>query len=131
KGIPEGQMHEFERATRIEENRQIYEECYERACRNFAPFPRARLVRGMVPDTLHDVQIDRVCYLSLDMNIVAPEIAAIEHFWDKLVPGALVVLDDYGWSKYALQQEAMDRFASGKGVRILTLPTGQGLLIKP
>jgi hypothetical protein len=32
---------------------------------------------------------------------------------------------------YAPQKEAMDEFADGKGVKILTLPTGQGLLLKP
>jgi hypothetical protein len=77
------------------------------------------------------VDIRRVCYLSIDMNIVEPEIAAIEFFWDKLSPGAPVVLDDYGWSNYRLQKEAMDRFARQRGVAILTLPTGQGLLLKP
>ena len=28
----------------------------------------------------------KVAYLSLDMNIVVPEIAAIEFFWDRLEP---------------------------------------------
>ncbi len=72
-----------------------------------------------------------MCYLSLDMNIVKPEIAAIEFFWDKLVSGAPILLDDYGWLHYSLQKVEMDKFASKKGVKILTLPTGQGLLLKP
>jgi O-methyltransferase len=65
------------------------------------------------------------------MNIAEPEIAALEFFWDKLVCGALVVLDDYGWLHYSLQKEEMDKFASKKGLEILTQPTGQGLLLKP
>jgi hypothetical protein len=65
------------------------------------------------------------------MNIVQPEIAAMEFFWDNLVPGAAVILDDYGWANYSLQQEAHDRFAAAMGVPILLLPTGQGLIIKP
>lgn len=88
-------------------------------------------MRGLVPDTLPTVPIDRVCYLSVDMNIVEPEVAALEYFWDKLVPGAAVILDDYGWANYQLQQEAHDRFAAARGVPVLHLPTGQGLIIKP
>ena len=42
-------MSEGERATRIAANRMWYEECYEIALRNFAPFPKARLVRGIDP----------------------------------------------------------------------------------
>ncbi len=123
---PQEQMLE-----RSEKSKKYYSECYELTRRNFAQFPNAKLVRGKVPDTLDSVTISKVCYLSIDMNLVEPEIAAIEYFWDKLSPGALVVLDDYGWLAYAPQKEAMDRFADTKGVSILNLPTGQGLILKP
>jgi hypothetical protein len=129
-GIPEEQAKEGEK-DQVRASELTYEDCYDVACRNFEPFPRAKLVRGKVPDTLNSVDIDEICYLSIDMNIVEPEIAAIEFFWDKLVPGAPVLLDDYGWLPHALQKEAMDRFASEKGVKILNIPTGQGLLLKP
>ena len=131
-GIPLEQITEREKALgRIEENLAWFEECYDVARRNFAPYPKAQLVRGRIPDTLSTVTIDQVCYLSLDLNIVEPEIAAMEFFWDKLSPGAPVVLDDYGWLGFAPQREALDAFAARKGVAILNLPTGQGLLIKP
>jgi O-methyltransferase len=131
RGIPESHMAPEERATRIEENASLYSECYELARRNFAPYPRAHLVRGTVPETLASVQIGKVAYLSIDMNIVAPERAAIEHFWPKLVPGGIVVLDDYGWLHFDAQKRSMDEFAARAGVEVLTLPTGQGLLLKP
>ena len=74
----------------------------------------------------------RVCYLSIDMNCVGPEIAAAEFFWDRLVSGAVVLLDDYGAGVWHLaQKRAFDEFARRKGVEILSLPTCQGLLIKP
>lgn len=131
-GIPDDQITPCERLLgRAQENEQLYEDCYERTKVNFSPFPRARLVRGKVPDTLPSVPIDQVCYLCLDMNIVVPERAAIEYFWDKLVPGAPVILDDYGWLNFGEQKEAMDAFAARKGVKIANLPTGQGLLFKP
>lgn len=40
RGIPEEQMRPEERALRVEENASIYEECFDVARRNFAPFPR-------------------------------------------------------------------------------------------
>jgi O-methyltransferase len=130
-GIPEEQLNERERALgRLGEN-SWYPDCWELAKTNFAPFPNARLVRGKVPDTLATVEIDRVSYLSLDMNIALPERAALEFFWPKLVPGALVVLDDYAQKPYEEQKRAIDEFAADREITILTLPTGQGMLIKP
>jgi O-methyltransferase len=131
KGIPEQQMSVRERELRDLENGHMYPDCFDRVRCNFDPFPGATLVQGVVPETLSTVAIDGVCYLSLDMNIAAPERAAIEYFWPKLVTGAVVVLDDYAWQGYDEQKTALDEFAASVGTEILTVPTGQGILLKP
>jgi O-methyltransferase len=131
-GIPEEQMSEEERPFRMDENEAYYRQgSYEIARRNFGQYPSAHLIRGRVPDSLESVRIDAVSYLSLDMNIAAPEVAALEFFWPKLSVGAIVLLDDYGWTHYRPQKVALDRFAAERRTEIATLPTGQGLLIKP
>jgi hypothetical protein len=65
------------------------------------------------------------------MNCSPPEVAAIDFFWDRLLPGAVVLLDDYAYFGYEPQKHAMDAFARQKHVMIASLPTGQGLLLKP
>src|SRR6185312_4428320 len=89
-----------------------YTDCFEKAQRNFAPFFRAKLVRGKIPDTLTAVPIERVAYLSIDMNIEKPERAAIEFFWPKIQRGGVIVLDDYAFGGYEAQHESMDEFAA-------------------
>ena len=84
-----------------------------------------------MPNSFSEVEIDHVAYLSIDMNITFPERKAIEFFWPKLSSGAMVILDDYGWEGYEDQKQSMDEFALSVGVEILSLPTGQGLVIKP
>jgi O-methyltransferase len=131
KGIPVEQISEHENKLDRASLNDAYPECFELAKKNFAPFPRAHLVRGKVPDTLPTVSIDAVSYLSIDMNIAYPERAAIEHFWPKLSPGAVVVLDDYGGTSHGAQRASMDEFAATKNLKVLNLPTGQGMLLKP
>ena len=132
RGIPVEQMTPSEREGIAGwHNREAYEECYDQAVANFAPWERCRLVRGMVPETLCLFPADRqVAYLSIDMNIVAPEIAAIEFFWDRMVPGGMILLDDYGWATHTAQRDAFDAFAARQNIMILTLPTGQGLIMR-
>lgn len=131
-GIPEEQMTAAElNGIGGWHNRHSYRECFETAVVNFAAFPRCRLVRGKVPETLAAFPADRpVAYLSIDMNIVLPEIAAITFFWERLVPGAMVLLDDYAWATHRDQKAAFDAFAEARGAMILTLPTGQGLIVR-
>lgn len=98
---------------------------------NFAEWPNVHVVAGRVPESLVPVPIARVAFLHLDMNCAAPEIAALEHFWPRLAPGAVVLLDDYAYHGYGEQKRAMDTWARGHGVAILSMPTGQGLLLRP
>lgn len=107
-----------------------YEECYAEVKETFKDF-NVQIIKGTVPDTLPQVETKKVCYLSIDMNCVAPEIAAAEFFWDKLASGAPLVLDDYGWAGHIEQKRAFDAFAAQRGVQVLSLPTGQGLIFKP
>jgi hypothetical protein len=65
------------------------------------------------------------------MNCSPPEIAAMNFFWDRLVPGAVIFLDDYEYLGGKSQKHAMDAFGKEKQVMIASLPTGQGLLMKP
>ena len=99
--------------------------------RNFAQWRNVAIIEGPIPDTLAQARPARVAFLHIDMNCSPPEIAAIEHFWDRLSPGAPVLLDDYAYHGYGTQKIAMDAFARRKGVAIVALPTGQGLLLKP
>ena len=49
-----------------------------------------------------------------------------------MVKGGVIVLDDYGYANATNEQKvAHDLFAKSKKVEILSLPTCQGLLIKP
>ncbi|MBI1983200.1 MAG: hypothetical protein HYS61_03270 [Acidobacteria bacterium] len=130
-GIPLEQLTEDERAQGIEGHNAFYFDCYDQVCKTFATFPGARVIRGRVPDTLTQIDSQAICYLSIDMNSVVPEIAAGNYLWPRLVSGALVILDDYGWRPHINQKHAWDAFAADRGLKVLALPTGQGLLIKP
>jgi len=116
---------------RRDSNADGYEECYDAVKRTFSDFPNVIIVKGAVPETLKEVNASKIAFLSIDMNCVEPEIAAAEYFWSRLSSGAVIVLDDYGWSGHILQKEAFDRFAVERGVQVLSLPTGQGVIIKP
>lgn len=109
-----------------------YEPCYDAVVRTFSPYDKqVRIIKGIVPDTLPQVDAEQIAFLSIDMNTRDPEIAAAECFWDRLVSGAVIVLDDYGWRKHIEQKKAFDDFARKRGTAVLALPTGQGLIFKP
>lgn len=118
-------------ATKEENAWTGYYDCYADVQESFAPFPNVELVRGLLPGSLSDVSLDRISYLSVDLNIAETEREVIEELWDRLSPSAMVVIDDYGWKHHQETYEVWNEFSSSKGTMVATLPTGQGLLIKP
>ena len=102
----------------------------ERVCANYAEWPNVEIVRGAVPDVLSTLSIQKVAFLHIDMNCAFPERAALEHFWNLLSPGAIVLLDDYVYFGNECLTTAIDSAAASLGTEVLALPTGQGLIIK-
>jgi hypothetical protein len=129
-GITVEQLTERERMMERERMNNKYLHGFETVQATFAPFRNVVLVKGKVPDTLPQVKSGKVAYLSIDMNAVLPEIAAAEYFWEKLSPGAFMLLDDYGFAAHIEQKLAFDAFARERGIEIFSLPTGQGLIMK-
>jgi hypothetical protein len=96
----------------------------------FSQWQNVNVIEGSVPGTLPLVHADEIAYLHLDMNASAPEVAALEYFWERLVPGAVVLFDDYGYRGYEAQRHALGALARRRDFPIASLPTGQGLLIR-
>lgn len=131
-GLDERYLTEGERSNRakLDHLRPYYANQYDFVSSHFSRYPDVHLVKGAVPETLGQVRIDRIAYLSLDMNCAPPELAAAEYFWDRIVPGGMILLDDYGFVSYEDQKRGFNAFAAAHGCEVLALPTGQGLLIK-
>jgi Methyltransferase domain len=96
---------------------------------NFAEWPNAIVVQGAVPEVLDSVNIGPVAFLHIDMNCALPEQRALAYFWERLSPGAVVLLDDYAYAGHEYQRDTIDAFARLKGIEVLSLPTGQGIII--
>ncbi len=102
----------------------------ERVRANFSEWPNAVVVPGTVPDVLDTVNFQDVAFLHIDMNCALPERTALEFFWHRVSPGGMVLLDDYAYFGNESQTEAIDSISARLGFKILSIPTGQGLIVK-
>ena len=129
-GLVASQISEQEKKSGIDHYLDSYRDVYEEVKETFSAFNRVTLIKGMVPETLPQCKSEKIAYLSIDMNVVEPEIAAANYFWDKLVKGGVMILDDYGFPQHIHQKKPFDEFAKQKNQSILCLPTAQGIIIK-
>lgn len=136
-GIDDRYLSDQERAGGVaEKNRKLVEEGVytsniDTVRKNFSEWPKAKVIQGTIPDTLADIDSEQIAYLHIDLNCTLPEVAALEYLWERLVPGAIILLDDYAYYGYQPQKDGMDEWAAKMKISIASLPTGQGLMIKP
>jgi O-methyltransferase len=104
---------------------------FEKTCERFAPYKNVRVIEGKIPDVLHVESPAKIAFLHIDLNNAPSEIAALEILFDRLVPGGVLILDDYGWTGvYVPQKIAIDAFMTARGYQVAELPTGQGMVLK-
>jgi Methyltransferase domain len=97
---------------------------------NFAQWDNVQIVQGAVPVILETIDFGAVAFLHIDMNSALPTRAAFEFFWDRLSPGAVVLFDDYAYYGHTCLRDSIDDSARAREVQILSLPTGQGIIIR-
>lgn len=64
------------------------------------------------------------------MNSYLPELATLEYFYPKLIPGGVIYLDDYGWHGYEKLREVVDEFFENKPDKLLHLASGNSIIVK-
>jgi hypothetical protein len=103
---------------------------HDEVVERFENFKNIKIIKGFIPETLGQIDTDKISFASIDLNSVEPEKFALEFTWEKLVRGGIIILDDYGFPGHIEQKKSHDRFIREKGSLIYTCPTGQGIIIK-
>lgn len=100
-------------------------------------FARAELVPGdcrkTIPDYLKQNPGLRISMLHLDLDLYEPTKVALEHLYERVVPGGVVILDEYGMEGFPGESLAFDEFFNGKRPTLRKFPfisTPGGYFIK-
>lgn len=97
----------------------------------FAPYgDRVEVFQGWIPERFAEVADRRFCFVHLDVDLYQPTRDGLEFFYDRLVPGGMLVCDDYGTSLYPGARIAMDDFFASRSETPVELPQGQGFIVK-
>lgn len=93
--------------------------------RGLSEFPGVRYHPGWIPASFEGQPERRYRFVHLDLDLHDPTLGALEYFYPRLVPGAVVVCDDYEWPG---ERKAIHDFCARQGIDFATTPHGQAVL---
>lgn len=93
--------------------------------------PRAQLVKGLVQTTLTRAEVGAIAVLHLDCDWYESVACCLEHLYDRVSPGGVIQIDDYGHWRGA--RRAVDEFLRRRGLpaRLRYLDYAGRQLLKP
>lgn len=99
--------------------------------KNFIKFKNVKIIKGFIPEILKSLPITSLSFIHIDLNSVKPEVIAFKYLWKKLNKGGIIIFDDYAQPGiHTKQKKKLDSICKKLNIEILSLPTGNGLLIK-
>jgi O-methyltransferase len=94
------------------------------------PAEHVHFHQGLVEETIPGQAPERIALLRLDTDWYASTRHELEHLYDRVPPGGVIVLDDYGFWEGA--RRAVDEFLAARDDPLLLVPIASGrIAVKP
>ena len=86
---------------------------------------------GSIPETFEAVKHKNFAFVHIDTVLYQTAKDCCSFFYDRMVTGGVIIFDDYGFFRYrCAEKQAVDEFFDDKPESIISLPTGQCVVIK-
>jgi len=85
---------------------------------------------GFIPDTFVGLEVSKLAFAHIDVDLYQSVIDSVAWVYPRLVPGGILVFDDYGNPSCVRAREATEKAFSTLREKPIYLPTGQALIIK-
>jgi O-methyltransferase len=87
--------------------------------------------RGWIPERFDEVKDLQFAFVHVDVDLHEPTRDSLVYFYERLVPGGILLCDDYGSAACPGAKQAFDELIADKPERsVIHLPTGQGFIVK-
>lgn len=98
---------------------------------NLSRFPFVEYYPGWIPERFDAVAGRSFSFVHIDVDLYQPTKDSLEFFYPRLVPGGILLCDDYGSRQCPGAKRAFDEFIASRPERtVVHLPTIQGLIVK-
>ena len=94
-------------------------------------YPLVQYHPGWIPESLSSVPDRTYKFVHVDLDLYEPIKGAVEYFYQRMVKGGIIVIDEYAIPRWPGARKAVDEFCQMNHlITPVPLTTGNGVLIK-
>lgn len=97
---------------------------------DFAQFPHVEFRQGLFPSTAVGLEHKKFSFVYLDADLYESTRDGLNFFYPRMVPGGVILLDDYKSDTWPGVIKAVDEFCAQQGISAITTTWWQGLIVK-
>jgi len=97
---------------------------------SLAGFDNYRVYQGWIPGRFPEVAGHAFAFVHIDVDLYRPTLDSLEFFYERTLPGGVILMDDYGFRTCPGAKAAADEFFRDKPEPVVMLSTGQAFAIK-
>lgn len=97
---------------------------------SLAEFNNYRIYEGWIPERFPDISDKQFAFVHIDVDLFKPTLDAIDFFYSRMLPGGIILMDDYGFASCPGAKKAADDYFRGKPESVVMLSTGQAFILK-
>ena len=86
--------------------------------------------KGWIPDHFEKVADRKFSFVHIDVDLYQPTYDTLAFFYERTLPGGIIICDDYGYETCPGAYKACNEFMEDKAETIIHLTSGQGVIIK-
>jgi len=90
-------------------------------------FPRIEYFPGWIPAAFPNEDGARYRFVHVDVDVYQPTRDSIEYFYPRLIPGGMIVCDDYNWPG---ARQAIEEVCARVGAEFATTPYTQAYIVR-
>lgn len=91
---------------------------------------RVEIIPGWIPQTFAGLEDQSYAFVHLDLDLYRSTLDSCEYFYPRLLPGGVLLFDEYGFAAARGEKDAVDEYFADKPEAAIALPTGQAVVLK-
>jgi len=98
---------------------------------NYLNDRNVKLIKGIFPKTIREMPDEILfSFVHIDSDLYESTLAGCEYFYEYMVSGGIILVDDYGFLSCPGAKEAVDEFFQDKPEEPIYSPSGQCFIVK-